>query len=83
MNAEMQSNKQILEAISVAQQEIAIVAIEKWKQEQKELLMKTQRSPVTVFSIMAINRSNVTAGRMAQSMFAAQFRYRVIRIFTN
>jgi hypothetical protein len=40
MNAELQSNKQILEAISVAQQEIAIVAIEKWKQEQKELLMK-------------------------------------------
>jgi hypothetical protein len=40
MNAELQSNKQILEAISVAQQEIAIVAIEKWKQEQKEILMK-------------------------------------------
>ena len=40
MNAELQSNKQILEAISVAQQEIAIVAIEKWKEEQKELLMK-------------------------------------------
>jgi hypothetical protein len=41
MNAEMQSNKQILEAISVAQQEIAVVAIEKWKQEQKELLRNT------------------------------------------
>ena len=38
LNAILQSNKEILEAISKAQQEIAIVAIEKWKEEQKELL---------------------------------------------
>ncbi len=38
MNAELQSNKQILEAISVAQQEIAIAAIKKWKTEQEEIL---------------------------------------------
>lgn len=40
LNAELQSNKEILEAIAKAQQEIAIVAIEKWKEEQKELLKK-------------------------------------------
>ena len=38
LNAELQSNKEILEAIAKAQQEIAIVAIEKWKEEQKELM---------------------------------------------
>jgi hypothetical protein len=38
LNAELQSNKEILESISKAQQEIAIVAIEKWKEEQKELI---------------------------------------------
>ncbi len=38
LNAELQSNKEIMESISKAQQEIAIVAIDKWKEEQKELL---------------------------------------------
>ena len=38
LNAELQSNKEILEAMAKAQQEIAIVAIEKWKEEQKELI---------------------------------------------
>jgi hypothetical protein len=38
LNAELQSNKEILEVIAKAQQEIAIVAIEKWKEEQKELM---------------------------------------------
>ena len=38
LNAELQSNKEIMESISKAQQEIAIVAIEKWKEEQKELM---------------------------------------------
>lgn len=36
LNAELKSNKEILEAITKAQQEIAIVAIEKWKEEQKQ-----------------------------------------------
>lgn len=40
LNAELQANKEILEAISKAQQELAIVAIEKWKEEQKEILLK-------------------------------------------
>jgi hypothetical protein len=40
LNIELQANKEILEAISKAQQELAIVAIEKWKEEQKEILMK-------------------------------------------
>jgi hypothetical protein len=40
LNAELQSNKEILEVIAKAQQEIAIVAIEKWKEEQKELMNK-------------------------------------------
>jgi hypothetical protein len=35
LNAELDSNKEIIEAISKAQQEIAISAIEKWKEEQK------------------------------------------------
>lgn len=38
LNVELQSNKEILEVIAKAQQEIAIVAIEKWKEEQKELM---------------------------------------------
>jgi hypothetical protein len=38
LNAELQSNKEILEVIAKAQQEIAIVAIEKWKEEQKDLM---------------------------------------------
>jgi hypothetical protein len=44
LNAELQSNKEILEAIAKAQQEIAIVAIEKWKEEQKELIKKDKIS---------------------------------------
>jgi hypothetical protein len=40
LNAELQSNKEILEVIAKAQQEIAIVAIEKWKEEQKDLMKK-------------------------------------------
>lgn len=40
LNAELKSNKEILEAIAKAQQEIAIVAIEKWKEEQKEIIKK-------------------------------------------
>jgi hypothetical protein len=42
LNAELESNKKILEAISKAQQEIAIAAIEKWKKEQKEILIKSK-----------------------------------------
>lgn len=38
LNAELHSNKEILESIAKAQQEIAIVAIDKWKEEQKELI---------------------------------------------
>lgn len=38
LNAELHSNKEILESIAKAQQEIAIVAIEKWKEEQKEMI---------------------------------------------
>jgi len=38
LNAELQANKEILMAISAAQQELAIVAIDKWKEEQKEIL---------------------------------------------
>ena len=41
LNAELQSNKEILEAIAKAQQELAIVAIEKWKEEQKEKLLNS------------------------------------------
>lgn len=35
LNVELESNKEIIDAISKAQQEIAISAIEKWKEEQK------------------------------------------------
>jgi hypothetical protein len=35
LNSELQSNKDIIEAISKAQQEIALVAINKWKEDQK------------------------------------------------
>lgn len=38
LNAELHTNKEILESIAKAQQEIAIVAIEKWKEEQKQLI---------------------------------------------
>jgi len=41
LNAELQSNKEILEAIAKAQQELAIVAIEKWKEEQKEKILNS------------------------------------------
>ena len=36
LNVELQANKELLEAISKAQQEIALVAIETWKEEQKK-----------------------------------------------
>ena len=39
LNAELQANKEILEAIAKAQQELAVVAIEKWKEEQKQILL--------------------------------------------
>lgn len=38
LNAELEANKEILESISKAQKELAIIAIEKWKEEQKELI---------------------------------------------
>ena len=41
LNAELQANKEILEAIAKAQQELAIVAIEKWKEEQKQILLNS------------------------------------------
>lgn len=41
LNAELQSNKEILEAIAKAQKELAIVAIEKWKEEQKRNLLNS------------------------------------------
>jgi len=41
LNAELQANKEILDAIAKAQQELAIVAIEKWKEEQKQILLKS------------------------------------------
>jgi hypothetical protein len=41
LNAELQSNKEILEAIAKAQQELAFVAIEKWKEEQKVKLLNS------------------------------------------
>jgi ABC-type Na+ efflux pump permease subunit len=44
INAELHSNKEIIDAISKAQQEIAIVAIEKWKEEQKEIMRKNGSS---------------------------------------
>ena len=42
LNAELQSNKEILKAISIAQKEIAISAIEKWKKEQINFLMNSE-----------------------------------------
>jgi hypothetical protein len=41
LNAELQANKEILEAIAKAQQELAVVAIEKWKEEQKQILLNS------------------------------------------
>jgi hypothetical protein len=40
LNVELQSNKEIMEAIAKAQQELAIVAIEKWKEEQIISILK-------------------------------------------
>ena len=40
LNVELQANNEILQAISEAQQELAILAIKKWKEEQIEILMK-------------------------------------------
>jgi hypothetical protein len=39
LNAELQANKEIMESIAKAQQELAVVAIEKWKEEQKQILL--------------------------------------------
>lgn len=38
LNAELEANKEILESISKAQKELAMIAIEKWKEEQIELV---------------------------------------------
>lgn len=38
LNAELEANKEILDSISNAQKELAMIAIEKWKEEQKELI---------------------------------------------
>jgi hypothetical protein len=47
LNAELHTNKEILEAIAKAQQEIAIVAIEKWKDEQKKLIQDNAMQIIT------------------------------------
>lgn len=47
LNAELSSNKEILEAITKAQQEIAIVAIEKWKEEQKQKMRDGSSNIIT------------------------------------
>jgi hypothetical protein len=41
LNVELQANKEILEAIARAQQELAILAIDKWKEEQKQILLNS------------------------------------------
>ena len=41
LNVELQANKEILEAIAKAQQELAILAIDKWKEEQKQILLNS------------------------------------------
>jgi len=38
LNTELEANKEILESISKAQKELAMIAIEKWKEEQIELV---------------------------------------------
>ena len=47
LNVELQGNKEILEAISKAQQELAIVAIEKWKEEQKQKMRDSSSNIIT------------------------------------
>lgn len=47
LNAELSSNKEILEAITKAQQEIAIVAIERWKEEQKQKMREGSINIIT------------------------------------
>ncbi len=47
LNAELQANKGLLEAISKAQQEIALVAIEKWKEEQKKKMKEDGSNIIT------------------------------------
>lgn len=44
LNVELQANKEVLEAISKAQQEIALVAIETWKEEQKKKMRESGSS---------------------------------------
>jgi hypothetical protein len=47
LNAELQANKGLLEAISKAQQEIALVAIDKWKEEQKKKMKEDGSNIIT------------------------------------
>ncbi|MBL0330035.1 MAG: DUF4407 domain-containing protein [Bacteroidetes bacterium] len=47
LNVELQSNKEVLEAISKAQQEIALVAIETWKEEQKKKMRDSGASIIS------------------------------------
>lgn len=53
LNFELQSNKEIIEAISKAQQEIAIVAINKWKEDQKHKMNISDLN-----EIININKTN-------------------------
>jgi len=46
LNSELQSNKEIIDAISKAQQEIALVAINKWKEEQKNKMANSDLSKI-------------------------------------
>jgi len=58
LNAELESNKEIIEAISKAQQEIAISAIEKWKEEQKLKMNSSNIHNIITSSNSDINSNN-------------------------
>lgn len=58
LNAELESNKEIIDAISKAQQEIAISAIEKWKEEQKLKMNSSNIHNIITSSNSGINSSN-------------------------
>lgn len=47
LNVELQSNKEIMESIAKAQQEIALAAIEKWKEEQKTKIINNKLDIIT------------------------------------
>jgi hypothetical protein len=47
LNAELQANKDVLDAISKAQKEIALVAIETWKEEQKNKMKENGTSIIS------------------------------------